>query len=153
MPVPDAEIKPDMQEFATIDVMSRASAEGGDGVDLGTFASNIDFDVNVEVKEKEPDPDEFIPVEKEPETDIGSLQKLVVYPDLARRAGVEGKVLVRVLVDKTGKVKKTRVDYSDNELLNDAAVKAVSQAVFTPAIQNKQPVQCWVTVPITFKLR
>ncbi len=153
VPVPDAEIKPDMQEFATIDVMSRASAEGGDGVDLGNWSSNIDFDVNVETREEEPDPDEFIPVEKEPDTDFGALQKLVVYPDLARRAGVEGKVLVRVLVGKSGKVTKVRVDYTDNELLNEAAITAVRKAVFTPAIQNKQPVQCWVTVPIVFKLR
>ncbi len=156
VPVPDAELKPDMKEFATVDVMSRASAEGGDGIDLGTFASNIDWDqkdIKVETKEAEPDPDEFIPVEQEPQVDIAQLQKLVVYPDLARRANVEGKVLVRVLVDKDGSPKRTRVEYSDNDLLNDAAVNAIMKATYTPAIQNNQPVQCWVTIPVNFKLR
>ncbi len=157
VPVPDAQISADLQEFADVDVISRASAEGGTGVDLGGFASNIDFDekkdVNVQVKEKEPDPDEFIPVEKEPYIDLAELQKKIVYPEIARRAGIEGKVLIRVLVDKNGKPKKYRIEYSDNEMLNKAAVKAVMSSVFAPAIQNKRPVQCWVTIPVVFRLR
>jgi periplasmic protein TonB len=157
VPVPDAQITEDLQEFADIDVLSRASAEGGDGADLGGFSPNIDFDakedVEVKVREKEPGIDEFIPVEKEPYIDLVELQKNIVYPELARRAGIEGKVLVRVLVDKEGKPKKHRIEYSDNEQLNDAAVKAIMKSVFTPAIQNDRPVTCWVTIPVTFRLR
>ncbi len=36
------------KSFAYMDVMSRAAADGGDGSDLGGFASNIDFDSPVE---------------------------------------------------------------------------------------------------------
>jgi periplasmic protein TonB len=137
--------------------LSRASSEGGSGVDLGGFASNIDFDskakVNVEVREKEPGIDEFIDVEKEPSIDLNELQKRIVYPELARRAGIEGKVLIRVLVDKDGRPKKDKIESSDNEQLNEAARKAVMSMVFTPAIQNKRPVTCWVTIPVTFRLR
>lgn len=157
VPVPDAQITPDMKEFATVDVMSRASAEGGNGVDLGGFAPNIDFDakkeVKVQVKEQEPAPDEFIAAEKYPETDMVKLQKSVEYPELARRAGIEGQVIIRVLVDGSGKIKKTLVEYSDNEMLNNAAINAIKGATFTPAIQNGQPIQCWVSIPIKFKLR
>lgn len=157
VPVPDAQITEDLQEFADVDVLSRASAEGGDGIDLGGFASNINFDAKEEVKvntrEQEPGIDEFIPVEKEPYIDLNELQKKIQYPEIARRAGIEGKVLIRVLVDKDGKPKKQRVEYSDNEQLNDAAVKAVMSSVFTPAIQNDRPVTCWVTIPVTFRLR
>jgi len=157
VPVPDAQITEDLQEFADIDVLSRASAEGGDGIDLGGFSSNIDFDakedVKVNVKEQEPGIDEFIPVEKDPYIDLNELQKKIQYPEIARRAGIEGKVLIRVLVDKDGKPKKHRVEYSDNEQLNEAAVKAVMASVFTPAIQNDRPVTCWVTIPVTFRLR
>jgi protein TonB len=156
--VPDADITPDMQDFAAIDEMSRASAEGGDGLDLGGFAGNIDFNteekVDVKVREEEPAPDEFIPVEKEPGVDLPKLQKLIEYPDMARRAGVEGQVIVRVLVDAKGKPKKTLIEYTDNELLNDAAVKAIGDyGTFTPAIQNGQPIMCWVSIPIRFRLR
>lgn len=157
VPVPDAQITEDLQEFADIDVLSRASAEGGEGIDLGGFSSNIDFDakedVKVNVKEQEPGIDEFIPVEKEPYIDLNELQKRIQYPEIARRAGIEGKVLIRVLVEKDGKPKRHRVEYSDNEQLNEAAVKAVMASVFTPAIQNDRPVTCWITIPVTFRLR
>ncbi len=157
VPVPEADLKEDLKEFAAMDELGRASAEGGDGVDLGGFASNIDFDqteVKVEVREEEPAPDEFIPVEKEPGVDLAKLQQKIEYPDLARRAGIEGKVIVRVLVGKNGKAKKSFVEYSDSELLNEAAINAIkSYGTFTPAIQNGQPVTCWVSIPITFTLR
>lgn len=156
--VPDAQITPDMQDFAAMDEVSRASAAGGDGLDLGGFSSNIDFDakeqVKVTVREEEPAPDDFIPVEKEPGVDLVKLQQLIKYPDMARRASVEGQVIVRVLVDAKGKVKKTLIEYTDNELLNDAALKAIQEyGTFTPAIQNEQPIMCWVSIPIRFRLR
>ncbi|MCE5305970.1 MAG: TonB family protein [Chloroherpetonaceae bacterium] len=157
VPVPEAMITPDMQEFATIDVQSRAGSKGGSGIDVGGFAQNIDFtgqNVDVKVKEKEPDPEEFIPVEKEPGVDYKKLQSLVQYPDLARRAGVEGRVVVRVLVDKDGSAKRMFIDASDNELLNDAAITAIKKyGRFTPAIQNDQPIMVWISIPIQFKLR
>ncbi len=158
VPVPDAQIKPDVQEFATIDVMSRASAQGGNGIDMGGFASNInlngDAKVDVKVKEKEPEPDQFIPVEKEPGVDYSRLQSLVVYPDLAKRAGIEGRVVLRVLVDKDGSVRKYLIEASDNELLNQSAIDAIkAYGKFKPAIQNQEPIMCWISIPIQFRLR
>jgi protein TonB len=158
VPVPDAEITPDMQEFATVDVQSRASAEGGSGLDLGGFSSNINFNentkVDVKVKEKEPEPDEFIPVEKEPGVDYSRLQGLVKYPDLAKRAGIEGRVVLRVLIDKDGAVRKLFIEDSENELLNSAAIDAVkAYGRFKPAIQNQEPIMCWISIPIQFRLR
>lgn len=158
VPVPDAQITPDMKDFATVNEIARASAVGGDGVDLGGFASNIDFNakapVKVEVKEREPEPDEFIAVEKEPAVDLGKLQSLITYPELARRAGVEGTVIVRVLVDKSGRATRTLIEHSDNKLLDNAAEEAVRKyGHFPPAIQNGQPITCWVSIPIRFKLR
>ncbi len=156
VPVPDAQITPEMQDFATMDVMSRASAEGGTGEDLGDFSANIDFDesddLNVK-KVEEPAMDEFIPVEKQPQTDMAELQKSVVYPEMAKKAGIEGKVILRVLVDTDGSVRKVAVMQTDSQLLVESAKNAVEKATFTPAIQNNQPVMVWVSIPITFKLR
>jgi protein TonB len=158
VPVPDAQITPDMQEFATVDIQSRASSEGGSGLDLGGFSSNINFDqnskVDVKVKEKEPEPDEFIPVEKEPGVDYSRLQGLVKYPDLAKRAGIEGRVVLRVLVDKDGSARKYFIEDTENELLNQAAIDAVkAYGRFKPAIQNQEPIMCWISIPIQFRLR
>lgn len=157
VPVPDAEITDDIKDFANVDELTRASSEGGEGIDLGGFASNVDFnakeDVNVKVREKEPGIDEFIPVEKEPFIDLNELQKKIKYPEIARRAGIEGKVEIRVLVGKNGKPKKYRIERTDNEQLNKAAIDAVMSSVYTPAVQNNKPVQCWLTIPVNFRLR
>jgi protein TonB len=81
------------------------------------------------------------------------LQKIVKYPDLARRAGVEGTVYVKVLIGKDGKPKKTLIEHSDNELLNKAAQEAVMKyRGFTPGIQNGNPIQMWISIPIEFRL-
>ncbi|MFP4370147.1 MAG: energy transducer TonB [Candidatus Kapaibacterium sp.] len=159
VPVPDAQITADMQDFAKMEELSRASAEGGTGEDLGGFASNIDFseaepEVDVEHREEIPPPDTFIPTEKEPAFDMGKIRNLIQYPDLAKRAGVEGQVIVRVFVDKTGEIKRPYVEYTDSELLNEAALNAVKNyGKVPPAIQNEQPIGCWVSIPIKFKLR
>lgn len=157
-PVPDAEIAEDLQEFASMDVIDRASAEGGDGLDFGDFADDIDWDGSdnkkVENVQQEyiPPPDEFIPVEIQPQIDLVELQKRIDYPEMAKRAGISGKVIIRVWVTKDGKPKKAEVLKSDSKMLNDAALKAVQESTFTPAIQNNKSVGCWVTIPIVFTL-
>lgn len=151
VPVPDALVAPDVKDFANVDEISRASTTGGDGTDTGYLG--LASEVSEEVREEEADPYAFVPVEKEPYIDIKDLQRKVVYPDLAKRAGIEGKVNIRVLVGKNGVPKKHIIESTDSDLLNDAAIKAVMSSVFTPAIQNNQPIDCWVSIPIVFRLR
>ena len=157
VPVPDAEIAPDLQEFASMDVMDRASAEGGEGMDLGDFSGNIDFDnqgLNVGVREEEPDPDEFIVMDNDPQPDMAKLQGLVKYPSNAIRMGIEGRVVLRVLVGKKGEVKKVNVEYSDNTLLDQAAIDAVkAYGDFPPGIQGNSTVMYWLSVPVNFTLQ
>ncbi len=95
----------------------------------------------------------FTAVEEEPKFDDIALQRRVQYPDMARSNGIEGQVLVAALISESGAVETTQVLDSDNEMLNDAAVKAVRETTFTPAKQNGQPVRVWVRIPITFRLR
>lgn len=73
------------------------------------------------------------------------------YPDMAREAGVDGTVHLRVLIGKDGRVKDVHVDRSI-PLLDKAAVAAARQWVFTPALSNGHPVMVWVVVPIRFTL-
>jgi periplasmic protein TonB len=151
VPVPDALVTPDMKDFASIEDVSRASTTGGDGDDKGFLG--LAKDVDVEVREEEPDAYGFISVEKEPYIDLEDLQKRVVYPEIARRAGIEGKVNIRVLVSKTGKPKKSIIESSDADLLNNAATQAVMSAIFTPAVLGGQPIDCWVSIPINFRMK
>ncbi|MEO0273041.1 MAG: energy transducer TonB [candidate division WOR-3 bacterium] len=75
------------------------------------------------------------------------------YPELARKAGIEGKVFVLAVVGPDGKVRSATVIRSDNPIFNDAAIEAVMQFEFSPAYQQDRPVACKVMVPITFTLR
>lgn len=151
VPVPDALVTPDMKDFATIDEVSRASTTGGDGNDAGFLG--LAKDVEVEVRDEEPDAYEFLSVEKEPYVDLAEIQKKIVYPEIARRAGIEGKVTIRVLVSKTGKPKRSIIESSDSELLNSSATTAVMTTTFTPAILANQPIDCWVSIPIIFRMK
>ncbi|MEN3026872.1 MAG: TonB family protein [Chlorobiota bacterium] len=153
IPVPDVLVPPEVQSFATLEELKRSPADnlGGAGTGSGTVQV-IPENTQVEVP-KEPDPYEFIAVEREPSLDANELRRRLEYPELARRAGIQGKVYVRVLVGADGKPKRYIVEHSDNELLTEAAVKAVMSMTFTPAIQNGQPIAVWVSIPIDFRLR
>lgn len=156
VPVPETLLSPDAKDFANVDEIARATSKGGEGIDLGGFGTGdgVVIDPNAVVqKEQEPDPDEFVFVEKEPEFDYADLQRRVQYPEIARRAGIEGKVVVKVLVGKDGKPKRAFVADSPSDMLNDAALKAVLATTFTPAIQNGNPIDVWVTIPIIFKIK
>ena len=72
-----------------------------------------------------------------------------VYPDAARAAGVEGVVSVRVLVSTAGRVVGYHVDKSI-PVLDNAAIAAVKQWKFKPALKNNMPVEAWVAVPVEF---
>ncbi len=76
------------------------------------------------------------------------------YPRLARRRGLEGVVLLEVLVDISGKVADLRVDTSSGHaILDRAALKAVRRWRFTPATIDGHRRQMWVKVPVRFQLQ
>ncbi len=75
------------------------------------------------------------------------------YPEIARRSIMEGKVIVKVLVDKDGKVRKSAVIFTDNEVFNQSSLDAAGQYVFTPGMMNNGPVPVWVSLRFEFKLR
>ncbi|RMF48824.1 MAG: hypothetical protein D6750_06995, partial [Bacteroidetes bacterium] len=70
------------------------------------------------IEEKDPDPMAFVAVEKEPQPlNIGDIKKRIGYPPLAKEAGIQGKVIVRVLVGKTGKYERHIVIKSPHKIL------------------------------------
>jgi protein TonB len=69
------------------------------------------------------------------------------------KAGVGGKVWVKIWVNKLGKPQEVRIAKSENDMFNDAALEAARQFLFTPAYMNNGPISVWVSVPFKFKLR
>jgi TonB family protein len=104
-------------------------------------------------KDPDPSPDETISVNKPPFAENSMIMSKLQYPELAKKAGLEGKVVLRVLVRRNGSVKKYIVENTDSDLFNKSAGDAVMKTQFLPALQNGKPVACWLSVPISFKLR
>jgi protein TonB len=73
------------------------------------------------------------------------------YPEIARRAGVEGVVILEAVLDTTGRVQSVRVLRS-KMLLDDAAIKAVQQWRYTPTELNGVPVPVLMTITVQFTL-
>src|SRR5438105_9029227 len=140
VPVPDAEAPPE-QTIASQEEIANTTP----GVES---SGDKDIVVAPPAEEELPKFGEYVYVEELPE----AITKVnPVYPDLAREAGVDGQVLVQALVGKDGKVKGTKVVKSI-PMLDAAAITAVQQWVFKPALSNNKPVAVWVAVPVKFSL-
>ena len=73
------------------------------------------------------------------------------YPEIARRARIEGKVVLEAVIDGSGNVVNVRVLRSV-PLLDGAATEAVKQWKYRPARQNGRPVKVYFTVIVDFTL-
>jgi protein TonB len=105
-------------------------------------------------KEVEEEPEVFVVVERMPELIGGleSLQKNIVYPEIARLAGIEGRVMVSFVIDEKGNVLNPVVVRGIGGGCDEAAVNAVKKAKFVPGMQRGMPVRVRFTLPITFRL-
>ena len=108
------------------------------------------FEEEIELEEEDEVVD-YWKVEKPPKA-LDDSQPRPEYPEIAREAGIVGKVFVMVLVGKDGKVEQIG-DITGPEVFHEAAKKAALQWEFSPAIQNDKPVRVWVSLPFNFQLR
>jgi TonB family protein len=99
-----------------------------------------------------PDFDQFVPVEEPPQpTNLPDPE----YPAKAKLSGaVKGEVVIGILVDKTGRVRKSIILKEPEPSLGfgEAARKAAMRGKWSPALQNGYPVACWVQRKVKFKL-
>ena len=75
-----------------------------------------------------------------------------VYPIIAKSAHVQGVVILEAVLNAKGGVESVRVLRS-LPLLDQAAIDAVQQWRFTPALLNGQPVPVVMTVTVNFMLQ
>ena len=108
-----------------------------------------------EEKKVEEEPTYFVAVEEMPEPigGIKGIQEKIVYPEIAKRAGVEGKVYVLAFVDESGTVTKAQVLKGIGAGCDEAALTAVQKTKFKPGKQRGKPVKVQVSIPIIFKLQ
>jgi TonB family protein len=75
-----------------------------------------------------------------------------VYPPEAREAGIQGVVILEVVIDETGGVSGTKVLRSI-PLLDEPAMRATERWQFEPATLNGQPVKVKMTITQNFTLK
>lgn len=71
------------------------------------------------------------------------------YPEMARRAGIQGTVMLKVLVNTKGLVDSVEVQ-SGPSVFHKSAIAAAKATRFDPARQNDRAVPCWVIMPFRF---
>lgn len=76
------------------------------------------------------------------------------YPVSAKRIGMEGTVMLKVLVSRQGTALRVEVaQTSGHETLDKAAAEAVKNWRFIPARKGDSPMEEWVQVPVAFHLK
>ncbi|PAP78196.1 M56 family metallopeptidase [Rubrivirga marina] len=86
---------------------------------------------------------------------IGGLQGIqdrLVYPQVAKDAGIEGQVVIQFIVNEEGRVEDPVVLRSPDDVLSEAALAAVRESRFEPGRNGGEAVKVRFAVPITFRL-
>ncbi len=128
--------------------------------DLTLAETELDFDEvpppPPPLRESEDDQYTFIAYDSPPQLIGGfvSLQKYLKYPELARLAGVESRVIVGVLIDENGKSVKTQILKGSGKDVGfeEAARAALMQVKWIPGRQRDRPVKVWTSIAVNFQL-
>lgn len=149
-PVPTVVLPPKPEEVPRL-IPEVEPAPIDDPEALDTIPDPMPIDTPIDPTIYPPARDEgFVPSSAEPEL---TYQVKAEYPEIARRAGLEGTVLVHVRVNSRGQVDKVEIGRSVHPILDKAALTAALRCRFTPATQRKIPVPVWVAIPYRFRLR
>lgn len=125
-----------------------------------------DDDIVVDRRPEEavPSEDEAIPfsvVEVKPSFNGGDANEFsrwvnsqLVYPEIAKQNGVQGRVTLQFTVEADGRVTNVKVLRSVDEALDREAVRVVSSSPrWRPGMQKGRPVRVTYTFPVIFQLR
>ena len=83
-----------------------------------------------------------------------AVQKNLIYPEIARKAGVEGRVVVDIHIDKNGNVTETKIIQSlGPNGCDESAINALKAVKWEPAKKDGKPVSVWIGVPVVFSLK
>ncbi|MEA3287800.1 MAG: energy transducer TonB [Candidatus Marinimicrobia bacterium] len=161
-PIENIEIPPETQQFDKPPPPARPS------IPIESEDEEIDEDFTIEetdledfeILDEPPPPPEstviFIAYDEPPEPMGGyaAIQKAVIYPEIAREAGIEGTVIVQATIGKDGRVKETIILKGIPKTgLDEAAMDAIKTIKWKPAYQRDKPVTVRISVPVVFRLK
>jgi periplasmic protein TonB len=130
-------------DFKGIGTDSPARPQGGAG-DPGTEGV-------LDGPSEAPDPDRVFQISEVQLPPVAIEAPKPPYPEVAREAGIDGRVETEVLVRADGTVARVRVK-SGNTLLANSAQETLYRWRFKPAMANGRPVSVWVEISVNFTL-
>ncbi|HET6266237.1 MAG TPA: energy transducer TonB [Acidobacteriota bacterium] len=74
------------------------------------------------------------------------------YSSVAMRSQIQGDVVLQAVISETGVVEDVQIVKPLNPMLDKAAVTAVRQWLYKPAMFNGRPVRVYLSVTITFRI-
>jgi protein TonB len=169
--IKDTEIAIAADEEVTEDITSKddvaesTAAAGASTFDQGTDDLNVvrehKDEIIVEEKHEQPVKEEiFTAVEQMPQFPGGEAELLkyiashIKYPTMAAENNIQGRVVVKFVVQKDGNVGDVVVVRGKDPDLDKEAVRVVKTLPkFIPGKMNGQAVSVWYTLPINFKLQ
>ena len=136
---------------------------------LLVFSACMDVTITQETAEA-PQPDDPLVTAVEPAEDIGpvhtvvpdmptlvggmdELFKGIEYPEIAVKAGVQGRVHVQFVVDKEGNVRDAEVVRGIGAGCDEEALRVIQLAKFNPGRIDGEAVNTQMSLPVMFKLR
>ncbi len=130
-------------------------------VDFAEFEENTQIVQQVVVKEEEIVEEEiFVTAETMPSFMGGDLgvfrnwvQKQLNYPAIALENGIQGKVIIRFVVEKDGRLTNIQVMSTPDRALTEEAVRILNLSPrWSPGKQRNQPVRVSYTLPVEFRI-
>jgi protein TonB len=102
--------------------------------------------------------EDYVPqhkVSELPRFDEREIKAAVVYPPIAQRSGIEGRVILELFVDQNGLVQQIRIlqENPKERGFGEAAVRAFTGKRAAPARANGQPVSCRYRYPVSFTIK
>jgi protein TonB len=94
-------------------------------------------------------------VSNPPVFDANAIASDLVYPPIALRSGIEGRVILELFVDRTGTVQRIEIlqENPKERGFGEAAVKAFTARKGIPAHANGEPVSARYRYPVTFRIK
>jgi protein TonB len=152
------EVQDDMvlidEEYDIVDDNTLTSLTKGPGI-----ANQVTDGPGIDKYGPKPEPIEiirdFVPIPAEPPYNIYEwLKKNLKYPVICQEQGIQGRVLVRFVVNKDGSIEQVEIRRSpDNNLSNEALRVVNLMPKWNPARnEENEAVRSYFTLPITFRL-
>ncbi len=89
----------------------------------------------------------------EPVGGFAGLQKNIIYPEIARKAGIEGTAILNLAIDEEGHTSDVIILKSAGHASLDSAAKiAAENSTWVPAKLKGEPVKTSIAIPIVFRL-